>query len=157
MPEQVIILTGDIHSGKTGKLLDWCRGRSDVHGILTPVLEGIRYFRDIHSGEQFRMEADDEEEALIVGRYRFSRNSFNKAIQVLQDSVNKEGWLVVDEIGPLELRGEGFSDILKRIILERKDNILLVVRKALVDDVILHFQLRRFNLTIVEVPGVLPA
>src|SRR5436190_2797117 len=101
MPEQVVILTGDIHSGKTSKLVEWCRSRDDVHGILTPVLEGSRYFRDIYSGEQFRMEADDEEEALVVGKYRFSKHSFVKAIGILENSIYAEGWMVVDEIGPL--------------------------------------------------------
>ena len=144
MPD-IFIVTGDVHSGKTGKLLNWSGERSDVHGILTPVLEGTRYFLDIHSREQFRMEADDKEEALVVGRYRFSRNSFNKATRLLENSIDKNGWLVVDEIGPLELRGEGFSDFLKTIVRERKERTLLVVRKALIDDVISQFELYRFE------------
>lgn len=103
------------------------------------------------------MEAEYDEEALVVGRFRFSRNSFNKATRLLRDSINKEGWLVLDEIGPLELKGEGFSDILKRIINEREEKILLVVRKTLVDEVIRQFDLNRFDLSLIDVPGALPA
>ena len=71
-------------------------------------------------------------------------------------SIDKNGWLVVDEIGPLELRGEGFSDVLKMIVRERKERTLLVVRKALIDDVISQFELYRFEVNIIDVDGVLP-
>jgi nucleoside-triphosphatase len=157
MPEQILVLTGEVHSGKTSKLLDWSRNRNDVYGILTPVIEGSRFFWNVQSGEQFEMEAADENEVLVVGRYRFSKNGFEKAVKILDDTINKSGWLIVDEIGPLELRGEGFSEIVKKIVHERTGKTLFVVRKALVDDVVRFFQLDRFQLSIVDVDGILPS
>ena len=156
MPEQIFILTGEVHSGKTSKLLAWCQRRKDVYGILTPVIEGSRFFYDIHSREQFQMEAGYEDEGLAVGRFRFSKIGFEKAIAVLNDSIHKSGWLVVDEIGPLELRGEGFSVVVRKIVNERIGKTLFVVRKALVDEVIRYFQLDRYNLIAVDVHEDLP-
>ena len=35
---------------------------------------------------------------------------------------------MIDEIGPMELTGNGFSDILKEVLIRRNDKLLLVVR-----------------------------
>ena len=38
---------------------------------------------------------------------------------------------MIDEIGPMELRGKGFSKVLKEILMHRKEKLLLVVREGL--------------------------
>jgi nucleoside-triphosphatase THEP1 len=53
----------------------------------------------------------------------------------------KPGWLVVDEIGPLELKGQGFHDVLRELLQKRKENIILVVREGLVQQVTEHFKI----------------
>ena len=45
------------------------------------------------------------------------------------------GWLVIDEIGPLELNGRGFCDVLKEVLSVRRGKILLVVREGMTDQV----------------------
>ena len=125
----VFILTGPVQTGKTSSLVQWVAGRNDVSGILTPVVEGRRLFMDIRSGERFQMEATEEEdEKLSVGRFVFSKVGFDKAVNCIRQAILFQGWLVIDEIGPLELRGEGFSEILKEVLAKRRDKILLVVR-----------------------------
>jgi len=126
---EVYILTAPIQTGKTTSLLQWSEKRDDVHGILTPVVEGKRMFMNAHNRQLFLMEAKEREtEILTVGRFVFSKANFDKAIQIIRDNIDKPGWLVIDEIGPMELRGEGFSDVLKEVLAKRKHNILLVVR-----------------------------
>ncbi len=126
---EVYILTARVQTGKTTSLLQWSEKRNDVFGILTPVVDGKRMFMNVHSRQLFLMEAKEgEEELLTVGRFVFSKANFDKAIQIIRDSIDKPGWLVIDEIGPMELRGEGFSDVLKEVLVKRKHNILLVVR-----------------------------
>jgi nucleoside-triphosphatase THEP1 len=88
--------------------------------------------------------ADCETEILSVGRYKFSKKNFEKAIAVIQQNIDKKGWLVIDEIGPLELRGEGFADVLHTILSRGKEKILIVVRESLVDDVKDHFSIQHF-------------
>jgi len=125
----VCILTGPVQTGKTTSLIKWSSTKNDVHGILTPVVDGKRMFMNAHSRHLFLMEAKDTETGtLSVGRFVFSKANFEKAVQIIRDAINKKGWLVIDEIGPMELKGEGFHDILKEVLAARKGRILLVVR-----------------------------
>jgi nucleoside-triphosphatase THEP1/ABC-type thiamin/hydroxymethylpyrimidine transport system permease subunit len=127
--KKIYILTAPVQTGKTTSLIKWAEKRDDVHGILTPVVNGARFFMNMHNRQLFAMGAKKEEtEVLTVGRFVFSKTNFEKAIQIIRDSIHKEGWLVIDEIGPMELRGEGFSDVLKEVLANRKGNILLVIR-----------------------------
>ncbi|MFN8290272.1 MAG: nucleoside-triphosphatase [Chitinophagaceae bacterium] len=126
------ILTGPVQTGKTTSLLQGFRNRNDLQGILTPVQNGSRVFMNIHTGEQFPMEAlPGEKETLAVGRFHFSKSGFEKATAVIRKAIHTAGWLIIDEIGPLELKGGGFHDVLQEVIAERKGKTLLVVREGL--------------------------
>ncbi len=134
--QKIYILTAPVQTGKTTALINWSATRNDVYGILTPVVNGKRFFMNAHTREQFPMEAaESETDILTVGRFIFSKPGFDKAIQIILDAINKKGWLVIDEIGPMELRGEGFRDILKEVLAIRKGKIVLVVRDGLMDKV----------------------
>lgn len=147
--QQLYMLTAPIQTGKTTSLINWSERRNDVFGILIPVVDGKRVFMDAHTREQFRMEAvDGEKEVLLVGRFVFSKTAFDRAIQIIRDNMNKEGWLVFDEIGPMELRGEGFAQVLKDVLNVRQENILLVVREGITRRVKEKFHLT--NITIVH-------
>jgi len=127
--KQVVILSAPVQTGKTTSLLSWSEKRTDVYGILTPVVEGKRMFMNAHTRQLFLMEAKEgEPELLQIGKFVFSKNNFDKAIQIIRDGMNQEGWLVIDEIGPMEIRGEGFSEILKEVLAKRKHKLLLIVR-----------------------------
>jgi nucleoside-triphosphatase THEP1 len=126
---RVFIVTSPIQSGKTTSLVNWSEKRNDVYGILTPEVDGKRMFMDAHTRQLFLMEAKEgETELLSVGRFVFSKTNFEKAIQIIRDGMDKEGWLLIDEIGPMELRGEGFSEVLKDVLATRQYKILIVVR-----------------------------
>ena len=135
------ILTAPIQSGKTVSLISWSANRNDVNGIFTPVVGGKRVFMNAQTKEQFPMEATGEEETLVVGRFVFSKAGFDKAIQIIRNAIHKEGWLIIDEIGPLELKGEGFCDVLKEVLALRREKILLVVREGLAEQVKDHFSM----------------
>lgn len=126
---EVYILSAHIQTGKTTSLVNWSEKRNDVHGILTPVVDGKKMFMNAHTRQLFLMEAKEGETAtLAVGRFVFSKTNFDTAIQIIREGMDKEGWLVIDEIGPMELRGEGFSEILKEVLTKRQHKTLLVVR-----------------------------
>lgn len=137
----ICILTAAIGSGKTTALMQWAAKKKDVSGILTPVVGGKRFFMDLQTGQQFPMEAEDGEETLLIGRFVFSKAGFEKAIGIIRNAIHKKGWLVIDEIGPLELRGEGFAAVVKEVLAQRQDNIILVVREGLAEQVKEYFQL----------------
>lgn len=97
------------------------------------------------------MEAgDDETETLPVGRFRFSKKGFERAIAVLQHGTNEFGWLVIDEIGPLELKGLGFCDTLKSILSNPSQKLILVVREQLAEEVVRYFNLKNNEISIIS-------
>ena len=100
------------------------------------------------------MEASDAEESIVVGRFSFSKTGFEKAVAVIRNNRNNDGWLVIDEIGPLELRGEGFSDVVKEVIGQRSGKTILVVREGMADQVAAHFGIGGY--TIIKTAAELP-
>jgi nucleoside-triphosphatase THEP1/ABC-type thiamin/hydroxymethylpyrimidine transport system permease subunit len=142
---QVFILTGPIQTGKTTSLVNWSAKRNNAFGILTPVVNGKRVFMNAHTRKQFPMEAGESEtEVLPIGKFVFSKTSFDEAQQIIRDALDKKGWLIIDEIGPLELKTKGFYDVLKEALKHQwaEQNILLVVRDGLVEKVKESFQLK---------------
>ena len=153
MPERIYILTGPIQSGKTTMLMQWSANRKDVFGILTPVVDGKRFFLDVSAKEQFGMEAEPNEENIFtVGRFVFSKRSFEKAINVLTKAFKeKDGWLIVDEIGPLELRGNGFHDAIMEILKMDIDlKIIFVIRDTILEKALLFYKFDPVEITIVD-------
>jgi len=139
----IVILTAPIQSGKTTSLINWSAARKDVHGILTPVASGKRVFMNAQTREQFPMEATTGEKTLAIGRFAFSKAGFDKAIQIIRNAISKEGWLVIDEVGPLELKGEGFCDVLKEVSAIRNEKTILVVREGMVEKVKAYFNISK--------------
>jgi nucleoside-triphosphatase len=145
MNNKVIILTGEIQTGKTSLLQQFCKGRNDVAGILTPIINGKRVFYNIAANSFFNMEAAANETTVAVGKYLFSASSFINANSILLRA-NKStdcSYLIIDEIGPLETKQQlGFYAAVKQILSSSYNyTLILVVRQLLADTVIEIFNL----------------
>lgn len=143
------ILTGNKQSGKTTALLNYCNNNKTVAGILTPIVNGKRIFYNIQAQEYFDIDFEylPNDEALIVGKYKFSATAFAKANSILQNiKINKTTQVVIDEIGPLELLNKGFANTLKFKLKSDNINLLLVVRDGLVNEVIDFFKLQNVQI-----------
>ncbi len=68
---------------------------------------------------------------------------FDKAKEILLRDFEKDyDWLVIDEIGPLELNNSGLEPAITEIFSNRstfKGNILIVVRDKVFNDLIAHY------------------
>ncbi len=150
----IYILTAEIHEGKTSTLLNWTKKRNDVYGILSPKVDEQRVFQNIETGEEFDMEAREQEKNILeIGRFKFSQHAFDKAVEIIRNASTKEkGWLVIDEIGPLELHQKGFHDVLTEILFNNTVvlNLLLVVRKPMLANVLKFYSLEINQVTILE-------
>lgn len=148
----IYLLKGPVQSGKTTTLKEFCTGRPQTGGILSPVINGKRHFVDIESQETFLMEDFPSEENIIqTGKYIFSEAAFKRATELLQSCISRNVELIIiDEIGPLELRGKGFAEILQHLlsITLPKINLILVVRENIVDNVIENFQLDKSTISV---------
>lgn len=146
MPENIILFTGKIHTGKTTALLEEVKGRTDSDGILSPVSGNKRFLQRISTGEKHLLEADEqfpENQIITAGKYRFRKDVFLWARNQLRSMEDSEaGLIIIDEIGFLELEGTGLEPEVGMLIRKRTENnrrTLLVVRDTLIDTVIKHY------------------
>lgn len=153
-PNKIYILVCKKHSGKTTALMQWVKGNKNIAGILSPVVNDERMFYNIANGTYFTMLATESEaEALPIGKYIFSKTAFDKANTILLEAKNK--FTIIDEIGPLELMGNGFADTLKNILQHKNyTNLLLVVRNGLVDDVVKQFCFDRNEVNFITIEDI---
>jgi nucleoside-triphosphatase THEP1 len=143
MKNKINIVTGKIQSGKTSGLFKLLNTRYYVDGILSPIVNEKRVLYHIASKTIKRFEVDESNEKTIsIGNYIFLQESFDWANEkLIKGFSSKPDFLVIDELGKLELKGKGFYPSIKEI-LEIKDNsatqLILVIRDYLLDEV-LHY------------------
>jgi nucleoside-triphosphatase THEP1 len=151
MPKTIHILTGPVQSGKTTRLIAWVRYHSSCAGILSPVINDKRYVYSIHHEQELLLETDEIEqrrsdELVHIGPYSFLASSFQWARRELQTALElNPRWLIIDEIGRLELSGLGLepmvTNVFKNFERSKDHHLILVVRESLLDKVILHYQI----------------
>ncbi len=141
---QIHLLSGEIHSGKTTWLKEHLLIEKACCGILSPLINGKRYFLNISTRETVCMEASpNEKEVLEIGKYKFSVNAFNWAIQQIESCLNQPtATVIIDEVGPLELQGKGFASILNKLLSSSDiSDLVLVVRQSAVSAVLKTFHI----------------
>jgi nucleoside-triphosphatase THEP1 len=135
------ILAGPVRSGKTTALLHWSHGRNDCGGVLSPDVDGRRVLQNARTGERipWQKETSDNPADVRIGRFVFDAQAFDTAMGWLDAAVADPAirYVVLDEVGPLELAGGGWDAWLRRALPIRPEKeLILVVREALVSDVI---------------------
>ncbi|MGK9475184.1 nucleoside-triphosphatase [Melioribacter sp. OK-6-Me] len=137
------IISGPINSGKTTALFKWTTTQSNIDGILQPVIDGKRFLFHIKSKTLFSLETTESEDAVNVGKYRFSLKAFNWANERLIEAVKQNFEAIVfDEIGRLELQDSGLASALKFALNSSASyQLILAVRENLLDAVIDKFNI----------------
>lgn len=151
----IYILTGEIRSGKTTALLNWSKNRTDVDGLLCPDNEsGKRYFLKVKSKAEFELEVIKEveaEELIQIGNFKFLKAAFKHANEYLISRASKlEGtYLIIDELGKLELKNEGLHRSAEVLIpnfsTNKHQHLILVVRDYLLQDVLTHYSISDYH------------
>ena len=144
--KKIYLLTGPKNSGKSTRLMQWIPQQKKIMGIVCPREKGKRELFSIHSGIYKKFESENENETVVkIGNYKFLKESFEWAEkELLKAREFKPQWLIIDEIGPLELQGKGFDKVIKQLLILSelsKTNLILVVRENLIDDVISNYNL----------------
>ncbi len=152
---KIIIFSKPIHSGKSSALLYWLNQQKKSSGILMPEVNGLKQFYDISKAKYFEAEIAEiktcSSQTQTIGKYHFSNTSFIKANQIVIDAFqNEKSIIIIDEIGKLELREEGFFESLQSILQssspKKNLSLLLVVRDSLLDEVNQFFHIKEFKL-----------
>lgn len=136
--------------------MNWVQKRVGIAGILMPDIKGDRMFYHIESGEYFNFgiqKGKQDQDFIEVGKFRFDAKAFEKArALLLEASVKNNEWLVIDEIGKLEIHQQtGFEPIVTELIAKHrggylKSKVLLIIRDTLFDEAIEHYDLRNIKL-----------
>ena len=154
----IYILTGEIRAGKTTALLEWCKNRDDVDGLLCPDnARGKRYFLEVKSKAEFEFEVETEfknktEDIIEIGNFKFLKSAFEKANAYLLAvaSENESQYLIIDELGKLELKKEGLHLSAERLIPNYETNenkhLILVVRDYLLEAVLTHYSISEYKI-----------
>ncbi len=145
-PGRVRIVHGPIDSGKTHRVAAWAEAETDrgraVGGVLARKSPQGRRFVDLMTGDEVSLEHPlPDEVAVPVGRFLFRRAAFDWAEARIEAAVATGcDAVVIDEVGPLELRGQGFAALLDRLLAGNPQvERVLLVRTGLIEAVIERF------------------
>lgn len=139
---RVIILTGEIGSGKSNLCLEVAlkakEGGVQLAGILSPAVfkEGEKTGIDLINLKNWErrnlaVRRDQRKSALETGNWSFFLESIQWGNQVLNDAIPCD-LLIVDELGPLEFnRGEGWTSGLAAVDSGNFIAALVVIRPSL--------------------------
>lgn len=159
MTKKIFIVTGPVHTGKTTRLMHWAASQTKIEGIFQPVIDDKRFIYHIASRTLKSLEVPSsakDENTIKIGNYRFSKDTFEWSKKILLDSSPKDlEWLVIDEIGPLELDGNGLEPAISSILSKRENvsaKIVCVVREEILQKFIDHYKLHS-SYEIFEIPS----
>jgi nucleoside-triphosphatase THEP1 len=119
-----------------------------VKGFLCPgsLSEGRRSdfsLKNIHNGQELAMGSDTEKEGWIkYRRFYFNPEAFRLGSLWIKEALEEPAdLLVIDEVGPMELDGMGWSEILDT--LENKSGMdqLWIVRQGILAEVIRRWKI----------------
>jgi len=143
-----VILSGTRQTGKS----TLCRRLAEhlteqgfkVGGIWTEtVVEGEEttlLVHDLNTGAEITLAGTHlPESGIAQGPYHFTKEGVFKAMRAIGNGMGAD-LMVVDEIGPLEVRMRGFFPVLN--LINRAAHSLLVIRPQLVEDVLQLLRLR---------------
>lgn len=153
----VNIITGKIDSGKTTKLIEIYKDidRGDGFAIQKNIVQGVYIGQKIkrlskNESMEFSYKKNslpfDWDEQYSFNQYSFSEKGLMFARKIIDELlVKKIHPIFVDEIGPLELNGMGFADILVDLLKEEYE-LYLVIRDTCLNQVIKQFSINEYNL-----------
>ena len=139
LAENIFIFSDQIGAGKTTILKTWTQNKPTVTGFLSVKIDGKRFFENLETGEKRPMEIENSD--LKIGKFSFDPEVFLWAEkEFLKQYQSDKEWLIIDEIGPLEIRkNQGFHALILKIIQENpasKPKIIFVVRDFMVAEFI---------------------
>ena len=165
---QVVIITGEIHQGKTTFVqkiaTNLLEQKIRVRGFLSIGINdngkrtGFNLY-DIETSEQVELCSDKKDETrLKFGKYFFNQAAISKGREILEiDNLSDKQLIVIDEIGPLELTNQGWSNSIEDITRSLEVPQLWVVRKGIINNIVRKWNIGNayiFDITESNIPEV---
>lgn len=102
-------------------------------------------------------EIENESETIAVGKYIFNKSVFQTAINQFENDLKNPRlkFLIIDELGPIELRKEGFYSLLEILFPYFIDKeFLIVIRSTLLKDFQIVFSRFKFQTQIWTIENI---
>lgn len=94
----------------------------------------------------------DWDEVTRCGRFSFSGRAFERAGRhLLECAAGGISPVFIDEVGPVELSGNGFAQVIEELLIQNVD-LCLTVRTACIAEVILKFKIQQWQEIPIESP-----
>lgn len=154
---KIEIITGRIRVGKTTYLSNHLKRAPNIKGILQPVIEGERFFKDLQTGDTIQITSKTKNEGTFsIGKYIFNFNAFEWAKKKLgMNLLDGFDTIVIDEYGPLEFENKGLEPVVSKIISivlkSSSQKLIIAVRESLVEQFIRKFNLSPEEIKITEI------
>ena len=164
MRQPIYIICGDQREGKTTFLKETIRNLKEVDVKVQGIMaEGI----DLHgertgfnlinvSTEKSKVlcKTSGDSEWIKTGKFYFNPEGLEFGRTILK-KLSADSVVVIDEIGPLEMRGEGWTESIESILKSFDNTMIWVVRRSLTESVIKKFDVR--NVSILDIAKYSPA
>ena len=161
IPGKVFIVTGTVGEGKTAWLAK-LSGLLTEKGVRVGGLLALRIVEDekttgydvsdISTGKRTPFLRHTGSETMGVERFTMDDAGFIAGRNALDPANNLDNrGKIVDEVGPLELRGRGWSEVLGALLQETRATVIIAVRKTLTEAVIDRFGLE--GAQVIDVAG----
>jgi len=135
---EVIVITGRINSGKSTALVKLAEHERAEGNSPTGIIAGGIFdngdktgfkVTDLFSGKTMTLARIGRQipDSFTIGRYIFSNEAFSFAIKALLN-YKKAGVVFLDEVGPQELKGEGYHDCLIKLLNSDISRLYVTVR-----------------------------
>lgn len=161
---KIFFVTGSLGAGKTGyakNLSDLLRQKNiSVGGILSErvMREGLTIGYDIVNIETCEREVflrqDESTGPDKIGRFKIFPEGLSAGNRILASLVQSEKEvIIIDEVGKLELEGNGWNGMLKRFLKGRGKIIIISARDKFTDDIKREFDIKDavvFDITVIN-------
>ncbi len=148
------ILTGAVQSGKTSLLQKFCAEIKNVDGFICPDeethdLDELRILIDLDSNTKYLFQKNENIKPtdIRIGQFIFDAETFIIAQQkLLHLHKSKQDYLIIDEVGKLELMESGLepalSIFMQNIMSTENKKIIIVVRASLLQAITEKYKLQ---------------
>ncbi len=159
--DKILIITGRINSGKTaaaGELILRLKasGKKTAGILCRGIFSGTRktgfYGIDISTGKVFFLASDKPSDrfSLRQGRFYFNEKVLRHLNSLITKSPDNDV-ILIDEVGPLELRKQGFYSLLRYGLTQFNGKLIFTARRGIINEITRTFNLNREKYDLMEI------
>lgn len=144
-----IVITGAVGSGKTTLLYALCSRLDSAGYSIGGMIQVLPLPHEERSDKILSDQGTGEIRMLMsqetnpgwnrFGKYYYDPEAFEWASQRIAQFMPTSDFMIIDEIGPMELAGGGFQKVYRSLLQSFFGTVITVIRESLLDEAIDYF------------------